>query len=441
MSGDTTGRGPFGINVYGHVSGNFGLAVAARGTLRALRHNAVDACVVDLYSGSRRTGHDRSFDSLACDDPAGRYDVSLFHTNPPNLWLHAAETPRRAWSPDRLRLMVPFWELPLLPPGTWSDVIAAMDLVLAPTRFVAEAVATSCPGTPVAHYPQAVFIPDGVVRSRAAFGLPDSAFVCLTVMDAGSGFERKNPLGSVRAFREAFPDVGPESARLVVKMTDRRDATEFAGQIDALVADVADDPRITVIESSMPYADLLSLNASSDVLLSLHRSEGLGLNLMEAMSVGTVVVATGWSGNMDFMTEENSVIVGCSPTPVVSAHKAYAPEAIGTGQYWMEPDIRDAAAGLRRLYDDRGRADALAARARLDMDAARARFLQAGWLDEVRRIRDSGEIATEAHARRTERFRHALHVGAAVRLRRGLIKRLRPAKRAVERMLDRGRSA
>lgn len=428
-------RGPFGVNLYGHVSGDFGLAVAARNTLRALVANTVDTCVIDIYGGAGRSGIDRSFASLACDRASGRYPVSLFHTNPPNMRLYAIEVPPSAWKPDRLRVLVPFWELPRFPPGAWTEFVSAMDLVLAPTHFIEDAVRTCCPETPVVHYPQAVFLPEGIASARPRFDLLDSAFVCLTVMDAGSGFERKNPAGSVAAFKEAFEGLGPKEVRLVVKMTGRWHAREFSAQIDAFRREVETDQRITVIEESMGYADLLTLDASADVLLSLHRAEGLGLNLMEAMSLGTVVVGTAWSGNMDFMTGDNSMLVECRRSEVRSAHAAYSPEAIGDAQHWMEPDVHDAAVRLRRLYDDRDLHAALSARGREDMETARERFLKGEWLVTVREMLDAGTVGSAAHARRTERFQDVMHVGAALRLRG----KLRLVRRVAARLVHRDR--
>jgi glycosyltransferase involved in cell wall biosynthesis len=414
-------KGPsFGINFYGHVSGNFGLAVAARSTLRALREKGVEVCVVDIDAGTGRSGHDTTYAALACGDPAGRLPVSLFHTNPTDVLSYSVEIPSRTWEPDRLRVLVPFWELPKIPEGLWTEFISAMDLVMAPTLFVAENIRKSCPDAQVIHYPQAVFLPDGVRRDRARFGLPEDAFVCVTVMDASSGFERKNPIASVEAFTRAFEGLSASDVRLVVKMNDRRGAKGFSAQIDAFRAQAEADPRIVVIEESMTYVDVLSLNASADVLLSLHRAEGLGLNLMEAMSLGTVVVGTGWSGNMDFMTPENSAIVPFEEVAVSSLHPSYAPSVIGEGQYWVDPDVAVAAQRLRALFDDRPRLAALATQASADMDSARERFLRAEWIEQVRALLDAGTLGSTAHAERTDRFRLAVQVSPLRRVRRML---------------------
>lgn len=430
---------PFGINLYGHVSGDFGLAIAARNTLHALVENHVNVCVVEVDPHARRSGRDATFAALACDSPAGRFQVSLFHTNPASIRSFAVAAPARTWSPDRLRVIVPFWELPVVPAGEWSDVISSMDLVLAPTRFIAEAVARSCPGTPVLHYPQAVFLPEGVTPDRSRFGIPESVFVCLTVMDAGSGFERKNPMAGVEAFKEAFDGLGPEQVRLVVKLTARTDARAYAAQIEKLRSEADDDPRISVVEERMTYRDVLSLNASADVLLSLHRAEGLGLNLMEAMSLGTGVIATGWSGNMDFMTPHNSVIVGCTETDLRSAHPAYSPRVVGEGQYWAEPDVHDAAAGLRRLFENPEVLHAITEQARLDMDLARSTFMTAAWTETLRKMLAEGCMQSEQHATHTAAFRRLMRFPWVRRLRRRGGDMLRRALRRVERRRESAR--
>jgi glycosyltransferase involved in cell wall biosynthesis len=182
--------------------------------------------------------------------------------------------------------------------------------------------------------------------------------------------------------------------------------------------EAAVDPRIMVIEESMTYRDVLSLNASCDALLSLHRSEGLGLNLMEAMSLGTVVVATAWSGNMDFTTPENSILVPFRRVPVVSKHSAYAPSLIGEDQTWADPDIDEAARSLRALADDPELRKRLSGRAAADMETARAAFLRGVAAAELERLWDEGVARAPAHARRRAEFLEVMRVPALRRVRR-----------------------
>ena len=125
--------------------------------------------------------------------------------------------------------------------------------------------------------------------------------------DIGSDIERKNPWAALDAFQLAFPD--ERDVRLIVKTKPWPHMRSYRAQAERLAARMAQDDRMRLIDESLDYADVLRLYASCDVMLSLHRSEGLGLHLMEAMSLGTVVVATGWSGNCDFMTAENSIAI------------------------------------------------------------------------------------------------------------------------------------
>ncbi|MEI7863088.1 MAG: glycosyltransferase, partial [Planctomycetota bacterium] len=145
----------------------------------------------------------------------------------------------------------------------------------------------------------------------------------------------------------------PEEANvgLVIKLSHARTGLSWADP-SPLLAEIAATPRTFVCDRQLPYAEVLSLAASCDAYVSLHRSEGLGLNLLEAMLLGKPVIATGWSGNMDFMSRADSCPVGYDLVPVRGRHPAYQPEAIGPGQVWAEPRVSEAADWMRRLATD-----------------------------------------------------------------------------------------
>jgi glycosyltransferase involved in cell wall biosynthesis len=129
----------------------------------------------------------------------------------------------------------------------------------------------------------------------------------------------------------------------------------YRGEVQTLLelkSAAASDRRIRIIEDHLSYADVLSLYASADVMVSLHRAEGLGLHLMEAMTLGRPVIATGWSGNIDFMTSENSCLVGYRLGRVHASHPAYAAELARPEQVWAEPDMDEATVWMRRLAGD-----------------------------------------------------------------------------------------
>jgi glycosyltransferase involved in cell wall biosynthesis len=126
------------------------------------------------------------------------------------------------------------------------------------------------------------------------------------------------------------------------------------------------------------------LYASCDVLVSLHRSEGLGLHLMEMMALGKPVIATAWSGNMDYSTESNSCLVGRDLIPVVSDHPTYSAEYVTGQPMWAEPRIEEAVAAMRRLHEDSSFRAALGGQAAEDMRRRREQYAACAVWDQVR---------------------------------------------------------
>lgn len=364
---------PFGFNVIGHITGNLGLAVAARNTLQMLTQREEPVVVADIDPGLGRGGHDSTFDGLLSGPTTTPYGVNLFQLNPPEV-LRLAR-----WTPDWLDLtgcmnaIVPFWELPLLPvQGGWREVVAAVDVVMAPTRFVLDAVRHSVPEANAIHYPQTVYLPEGIRADRDSFGLPRETALFFTALDVTSDVTRKNPAGVLEAFTRAFQ--GDPRATLVVKLNNSGRSPFASPENDRVRELLASAPQVVVFDEVMTYERVLSLTASCDALVSLHRSEGLGLNVLEAMALSKPCVVTAWSGTMDFTTEENSCLVGYDLVPVKADHPAYQPEIVGPGQVWAAPDLDAAAEWMSRLADDPALRDAIGAKAAASLDASRVRF-------------------------------------------------------------------
>ena len=361
-------------DVVGFLSGDFGLSVAARNTVRALGASgrAVNVVAVEpkvLRGPAARTPG-------GATGPGSR-SLNLFQVNPIEIALFSRQW-RRALDPNAPNVCVPFWELPLVPLA-WEPVLRAMDAVFAPTRFVAEACGAAVPPDRVLHYPQAVFLP-GVVRpDRPAWGFPPESVIFVLSFDLGSDIERKNPWMAIDAFQKAFP--AEQDVQLIVKLRPWAGVRAHRVQVEALQARVAGDRRIRVLDAALSYDKLLELYASCDVLLSLHRSEGLGLHLMEAMSLGRVVVATDWSGNTDFMTAENSVPVGYRLVPVAPTHAHYRAEVGRMGQRWAEPSLDEAVAALKVLRARPERRAELGAAAARDMERRRLDMLSGSPFD------------------------------------------------------------
>jgi glycosyltransferase involved in cell wall biosynthesis len=368
MDGDVASRPAWTYDVVGYHGGDFGLAVAAAQTVTSLRGSGRAVRPIPLESRPPPPIRDRLARALR----PGRHDgpgrsVALFQVNPLEIAQHAFQ-----WQADvatgARNVCVPFWELPVVP-RSWEAILSGMDAILAPTRFIQEACARVVDPERVLHYPQSVTLPPGIAPSREAWGLSPSATVFLVSFDVGSGIDRKNPWAAIEAFRRAFP--GSEDVQLVIKTRPWDQVREFAGQLERLREATAGDPRVRIVERSLPYADVMRLYASCDVLVALHRSEGLGLHLMEAMSLGRAVVATGWSGNADFMTGANSVPVPFALVPIDPLHPHYRLERSRPGQVWAEPDVDAAARSLRRLRAEPSLREALGRQAARDMEDRR----------------------------------------------------------------------
>jgi len=423
-------RTPFGINLIGFLSGNFGLAVAGRQTARLLLENDLPVSLRDVDTHDGRSGNDHTYDDRLTKTPwALPYGVTVFHVNPPELEVRIPLEWMLMPLDRRMNVIVPFWELPTLP-ALWRDMIGLMDVVLAPTLYVRDIIERAMPGTRVIHYPQAVDIPEGAHADRMRFGIPADRTVFLSAFDMASDIHRKNPWSAIDAFEAAFGS--DDSVCLVVKLNNS-DLWDHAAPLkERLYARAEADPRIMIIDEKMSYTDVVSLYASCDVFISLHRAEGLGLILMEMMSLGKPVVATAWSGNMDFMTEENSCLVGYEMAEIESSHVSYQEESSRTNAQWADPHVDEAAEWMRRLADDATLRGRLGARAETDMAERRTSAERLAPFLELQALYESGAYL-ESHAERAADIRKRRRTGVIAlrgRIARALVSRtIRGTKR------------
>lgn len=375
----------YGVNVIGFVSGSLGQGVVARNTVRALDGAGVPLKVVDVDPGFGRLGHDTSVSGLGIqsDDPNPLL-INLFHVNAEELaWV--VRTMPDLEVAQRMNVIAPFWELPILPEA-WLPSLRAIDLVLAPSIFIRDAVRHSFPDKVCLHYPQAVSLPSDTAGARPRWGLPDDAVVFSTMFDVASDIDRKNPLGVIQAFKEAFSEETGRLLLIKVTATPGFDGVRQSN-LESLRLATGGRSDIRIMDEMMSYTDVLSLWASSDVFVSLHRGEGLGLGLMEAMALGKPVVATAWSGNMDFTNDTNACLVPYRLVPVESHHpRAYGQSLFPENAKWAEADLSEAAEWLRRLDADPALRKRLGETAAKDMADRLAAYSKAEVFQEVRRL-------------------------------------------------------
>jgi glycosyltransferase involved in cell wall biosynthesis len=335
-----------GIAVAGELSRASGLGEAARLMQRGLRHLGVATWSVD--AGPMLPAHSADF-AVASEMPPDGVPL-LLHVNAPLVPLVLLRLPRGLIRGRRV-IGSWLWELPTVPPE-WRAGARFVHEVWVPSDFVAGAVEPLLPGrVRVVPLPLALARPAPSALDRSAFGLPHDTVVVLVTFNLASSFERKNPLAAIAAFRAAF---GERADRLLVLKVGNRE--HFPDDFARIVAAVEGTPNIRLETRTLPAADLHALTVASDIVLSLHRSEGFGLVMAEAMLLGRPVIATGWSGNMTFMDPDSAALVGYRLVP------ARDPRQVYVGADWAEPDQADAVAHLRRLADDAGARAALGAR-------------------------------------------------------------------------------
>ena len=358
---DRSSRPPFGFNVCGFISGNFGLGFAARNTIRLLLENNFPVAVYDLPLAGAAGTASHEYDHLrsAPDNPFP-YQFTVFHVNPPLLPQLSAVY--RPFAPSRINVLVPFWELERAP-VSWPSLCADIDLFLAPSRFIEQCLKGIFPPEKVRYYRQSYTLPGPIVPDRERFGIPADATVFFQSFDIASDIERKNPLATIHAFHNAFQ--AAPGVQLIMNVNVTNTNAVFLNAVAKLKEYVAAVPTIRIFDRPFGYAEVLTLCASCDVLVSLHRSEGLGLSLIEAMAMRKPVITTAYSGSMDFVSGENACLIPYSMIPAVSPFNPQLQrDKLGFDPFWADPDIDAAARCMRRLADDRGYRNSLGKNAR-----------------------------------------------------------------------------
>ncbi len=325
------------VNLAGYLRAALGLGEAARGYARAMEAVGIEVARIDTTSlcSSPRTGESEGDTRVPQFSEAS---VNVIHVNADQL-LHFHETMPRDFFRGRYNVGIWAWET-LEFPEEWHDRFALLDEIWVGSRFIADALAPVSP-LPVVVVPHVVEVPE-LAPDRARFGLADDEFLFLFYFDFHSTPARKNPIGTLNAFRQAFrPD---EPVRLVLKSLNGASRPEALEELRA----AADGLRVTILDEALDGDDRFRLLRSCDAFVSLHRAEGFGLGMAEAMACGMPVIATDWSGNTDFMNAGNSFPVAYELRTLAQADPPYP-----AGTRWAHADEADAARRMRQVHDDR----------------------------------------------------------------------------------------
>jgi glycosyltransferase involved in cell wall biosynthesis len=329
------------VTVVGPLSHGSGLGAAARACVEAFKAARIPVEVLNHVAGWGRVDEDEGGGLRA----QVRGDINVIHFNPDVIIENLSRFGFEHFE-GRYNIGFFFWETSK---ATLAHRLGAdlVDEVWVASEYCAEVFrqVTDKPvivvGTPVPR------IGDLGWATRSYFDLPEGAFTYVFTFDGASRFTRKNPLALVRAFQQAFPADG--GVRLVVKTQN----TEWLSAADErLYAELRrhakQDRRIVVIDGSFSSNEVHGLISVCDCYVSLHRSEGFGYGMAEAMKLRVPVIATGYSGNADFTTDETAYPVRHHLVPVPRKDFVYEDE----GQVWAEPDVAHAAARMREVRTD-----------------------------------------------------------------------------------------
>jgi hypothetical protein len=341
------------VTIIGHPWAPIGMGEQLRSHVHACNAVHLHHRVLDIFRYAQRAdpAHDRLLGALErTDGPGG---IRIFHINGDEVdRVIAAFEQRGGVFADGYNIVVPAWELPAYP-KEWAAHLQKFNEVWALSQFIADSLATAGIRAPLVG--QAIEFEPGPMLPRRHFGIRESAFVLLHFFDLSSYASRKNPDAVMELFDLLRAEDRFRDLQLVLKVKNgERGAEDWA-------ASVAEDPQIKVIATPLDTLGVRSLINACDVFVSLHRSEGFGRGLGEAMSLGRLALGTNWSGNVDFMTRENSLPVRYE---LLKLKRDEYPH--WRNQSWAEADVEHAADLLRPILSDPTRGRALAERGRAD---------------------------------------------------------------------------
>lgn len=344
-------RAAGGVNLVGYLGFDKSLGDVARRMHRCLDDAAVPVAALHYH----RSGSPTSADTPALTDTLA-FDTNIVVVNADQIHL-VADDYGDVLFPGRYTIAYWFWELAYIPPSM-IDATRLVDEIWVATDFTADAL-RAVTSKPVRTVPIPVPEPASSGATRQQLGLPEG-FVFLVTLDHLSVTERKNPVAAVEAFRRAFPEATETGPLLYVKTLNR---SHRWAEHERIRLAAGGRPDIMIVDRHLSRPDQMALTASVDCMVSLHRAEGLGLHLMEAMWLGTPTIATRYSGNLAFMDDHNSVLIDATLVDVAHGEQYFPAEA-----QWADPDLDQAAEWMRRIVAEPDLAVRLAAAGRAAME-------------------------------------------------------------------------
>lgn len=308
---------------------------------KSLTSAGIPTALINFRPGNDVPQNDISMLEYVCEEI--KHDINIFSLTALETGRYFAENGARHFS-STFNIGYWPWELEEWP-HEWQHLYSLVDEVWASSMHSYKSIFSRSP-IPVKLLPMAVAVPEQSALTRTNFGLPEYATLFLFSFDLNSSAKRKNPSACVDAFLSAFPLTKyPDASKvgLVIKVHPPR---SYNSEWERLRSLSGIDPRIHIIERTLSREDLVALYNVCDCFISLHRAEGFGRNIAESMLLGTPVITTAYSGNLDYTNHLNSYLVDFEPIPLEDGDYTY-----GDGKFWANPNISHAALCMRAVVE------------------------------------------------------------------------------------------
>ncbi len=362
--GRRTGRGQAqiadsAVTLVGHVFAPTGRGEDVRACFRALGSVGIESRLVDIYGLSEPDENllQELWNNLV-DVTGTGFNIFFINADEVETVLAYLKATGR-YLAGSYEIIYPVWELQQFP-AKWARRLERFDEIWVPTRFIRDSIGPKVCRR-VVLLPFASELPHRAVCRRQDLQLPEGRYLFLFFFDFTSYIQRKNPFAVLNAFDRFLRHRPGSNATLVLKLSGVRSESSEYEALRTRVTPLGE--HVVLLDRILSGYQMMQLLECCDCFVSLHRSEGFGRGLAEAMSLGKPVIATAYSGNMDFMNEHNALLVDYDLVPVPEQEYPFA-----SGQFWAEADVDQAAGYMTRLIDDPAWGRVLGARARQDIN-------------------------------------------------------------------------
>ncbi|MEG4072828.1 glycosyltransferase [Microcoleus sp. Pol14C2] len=323
-----------GMNIAGYINGEFGIGEGVRANIRAAEAANIPF-VINNFTRSPHRKKDTTYQNFSEDNP---YPVNLIQVNADEVATFIKHI-GSSYFDKKYNIGFWAWELPAFPPE-WQPAFNHFHEIWTYSNYCAEAISAVSP-IPVIKIMPSIALPAPSLN-REALNLPKNKFIFLFVFDFSSRIERKNTLATIQAFKQAFGE--DNSVLLVIKSSNSH---KFSAAQASLNSAIANNSNIKHLDGYLSKNKLNGLLYNCDCYVSLHRCEGFGLTMAEAMFYGKPVIATSYSSNTEFMNVGNSYLVKYKLIPIEQDCGPYK-----KGNVWAEPDVEHAADLMRHVFNN-----------------------------------------------------------------------------------------